>query len=196
MASLQSTGVNTGHHRFSRQGFKRLHPGDSTNNIPMANVSSPAKSYQPPFPNNEKQGLHERPAANGYRRSIKPGMSPNGDQTAKGQRLEDEEGVMTKMGAFYERFRNFSVLTKYLVYIIPVGAILAVSIARPTTPSAVHVLMIECRSQSSSLPWLRPNRKSAVSRQSGSSRGCWSLGVVFGSLRSLLITFHTSSRPS
>ena len=122
---------STSNRRFSKEGFQRLQAGDSTVNIPMDRVPSPAASYQPPSETNEKQGLFHRSGGNGFRRSIKPGMPAQGAQAKAGtthQDDQDEEDVLTKMGAFYQRFTNFSVVTRYMVYVLPVGLILAAPI--------------------------------------------------------------------
>ena len=116
---------------FSKEGFQRLNPGDSTVNIPMDRVPSPATPYRPPSPTNEKQGLFHRGGGNGFRRSIKPGMNPQSANAHTGVHHHDdheEEDVMTKMGIFYQKFTSFSVATKYLVYVLPLGIILAIPI--------------------------------------------------------------------
>ncbi|KAL9057562.1 MAG: hypothetical protein Q9162_002295 [Coniocarpon cinnabarinum] len=115
--------------RFSRDGFERLHPGDSTNNIPMNRVPSPARSYQSPSTTNEKQALYGPPAGgNGFRRSIKPGMSAQGAGKSSGARLDDEELITTRVGRFYQKFFGASVFLRYLVYVVPLGIVLAAPI--------------------------------------------------------------------
>ena len=116
---------------FSKEGFQRLNPGESTVSIPMDRVPSPAVSYQAPSPMNEKQGLFQRPVSNGFRRSIKPGMPAQSAQVKAGAAHHDdheEEDVLTRMGSFYQKFTSFSVMTRYIVYVVPVGLLLSIPI--------------------------------------------------------------------
>ncbi len=79
---------------------------------------------QPSFPRDgEKAGFFNRSGAAG-RRKIK--RTDSGDrQTAVS---DDEEASLTAMGRLYRKIVNFSTVTRYMVYVIPVGAVLAVPI--------------------------------------------------------------------
>ncbi|KAB8338870.1 hypothetical protein FH972_021814 [Carpinus fangiana] len=115
--------------QFSRDGFERLNPHanapkaptlDATIDIPMQdNPSHGAGS-----PSNEKSGIFHRNAG-GYRRSMKPGVR----EAPKGRiGYDEEESTLTKMGEFYTTFLNFSTFTRYLVYVVPIGLLIAVPI--------------------------------------------------------------------
>lgn len=118
-----------GYHRYSREGFQPLNGGgDTTIDIPMQRVA-------PPYPamNNEKVGLFHGPGVAGFRRSINPGAIAGatkvGGTIPNAPRVvEEEEGTLTKMGMFYKKFKDFSIVTKYLVYVFPLGLLLSVPI--------------------------------------------------------------------
>lgn len=46
---------------------------------------------------------------------------------------EKEEGALNGLGKFYDAFRNYSLFTRYLVYLFPVGIALAVPIVLGAT---------------------------------------------------------------
>jgi hypothetical protein len=103
------------------------------NGIPLTNVQTRTSSTgnrkpgegalndfdtQPTFPDNEKKGLFSRGAAAGRRRAKRP----------KRIGTDGEEISVNGLGRFYDRIINFSVVTRYLVYILPVGLLIAAPI--------------------------------------------------------------------
>ena len=48
---------------------------------------------------------------------------------ASGSTKEREDGALTTMGRIYNKILNFSLVTRYFLYILPLGALLAVPIA-------------------------------------------------------------------
>ncbi|KKZ66696.1 hypothetical protein EMCG_07625 [[Emmonsia] crescens] len=139
-----------GQKRFSRDRFQRLGEGsnqennttmnskDATVNIPLTNVPSrgqtgarkvdsngSSSSYVPPTDlppaennnHNEKNGifLHRK----GGRRML----------SSQGKPLEAaEDGTLTRMGKFYNAILNFSVITRYFIYVSPLALLIAIPI--------------------------------------------------------------------
>ena len=128
--------------RFSREGFKPLaanqgvdggNPRDVTIDIPLTTVTSrtgarkPAMSpsgYEgnaelPQESPNEKSGLFHRRGPGGRRRKI---------ETRGREATDPEDGTMTAMGKIYTKVLNFSIITRYFLYVLPVAIALAVPI--------------------------------------------------------------------
>jgi hypothetical protein len=132
--------------RFSREGFHQLqntrsnttmgNPNDATIDIPLTTVNSRGQTgarkadtslspvgYVPPTElqdgsNNEKSGLfHHKHAGRRKRRG-----------TESGRPQEEEEGTLTQMGKIYNAILNFSVITRYFVYVLPLAILIAVPI--------------------------------------------------------------------
>lgn len=54
---------------------------------------------------------------------------PNGGGQLTGKKGYDgEEDTITAMGKFYTKFMNFSIITRYFIYVLPLGLALAVPI--------------------------------------------------------------------
>lgn len=123
--------------RFSRQGFEPLggprssgmQSGDATIEIPLQKVPSytgarhdgtvmdASDTYS-----GEKNGGFGRDGKRKPRR-----VNTNGEPT--GQIGSDgEEDYLTKMGMVYRKIKDFSIITRYLLYIIPLGAVISVPI--------------------------------------------------------------------
>lgn len=104
-------------------------PNDATISIPMSNVSnnktgarktdaySPATASTSEQQLNEKAGFYQRHVA-GRRRTQKTGK--------KGS--DGEEEIVTQMGIIYNRILNFSVVTRYFLYVLPLATIIAIPI--------------------------------------------------------------------
>ncbi|KAN0086333.1 Mechanosensitive ion channel domain containing protein [Elaphomyces granulatus] len=111
-------------------------PNDATIDIPLAavasqNLSDAQKSnpYQSlantSNPNiNEKEDYH--PHASGHRRRR---------TVTAGSLEESEEGTLTRMGKIYKAILDFSVITRYLIYVSPIALIIAVPIIIGATVS-------------------------------------------------------------
>lgn len=131
------------HNRFSREGFHQLprtntppimaHPNDATIDIPLTAVTShtggrkadnntqpPGYGAQDPPPkDDEKAGLFRRRVA-GRRKVVKKSMGHTGD--------DGEEATLNQMGRLYDKILNFSVVTRYFVYVLPLALLIAVPI--------------------------------------------------------------------
>lgn len=130
--------------RFSKEGFKQLpnipprmgNPNDTTIDIPLTTVTTntgarkpetnvPSNGYdQNPEAaqqkNNEKAGLFHRHVAG--RRKV-------ADKSSDDKKRMDEEGnPLTKMGIIYEKILNFSIVTRYFLYVLPLALIIATPI--------------------------------------------------------------------
>ncbi|TAQ90346.1 hypothetical protein B7494_g1339 [Chlorociboria aeruginascens] len=122
---------------FSRKGFQPLHAMAHEPDIPLTNVHTNASSTgarkqgegllnanlntQPTFRDDEKGGFFNRGAAG--RRKVKK-------HNPKGRKMgtDGEEVRMNKMGRFYNKIVSFSIVTRYMVYVLPVAILLAAPI--------------------------------------------------------------------
>lgn len=123
----------------SSKGFQHLpdpsdsstmsNPNDATISIPMSNVSNSKTGarqtgpYTPattaaPEQLNEKAGFYQRHVA-GRRRKER--------RTAE-RGSEGEEEIITQMGIIYNQILNFSVVTRYFLYVLPLATIIAIPI--------------------------------------------------------------------
>jgi hypothetical protein len=74
--------------------------------------------------NDSRDGLRPRLG----RRKTTGGLGLDGsDDEAK--LSSDNDGTVTRMGRIYQKIINFSVITRYLIYVLPVAALLGVPIA-------------------------------------------------------------------
>ncbi len=127
--------------RFSKEGFQQLpnsstqnmiNPNDATIDIPLTQVTTKTgarKMETSPSgygshsafsteQQNEKAGYFPQHVA-GRRKVAKE----NGRRGAAG-----EEEVLTQMGKIYNKILNFSIITRYLVYVLPLALLFAVPI--------------------------------------------------------------------
>jgi hypothetical protein len=127
--------------RFSKEGFQQLpnsstqnmiNPNDATIDIPLTQVTTKTgarKMETSPSgygshsafsteQQNEKAGYFPQHVA-GRRKVAKE----NGRRGAAG-----EEEVLTQMGKIYNKILNFSIITRYLVYVLPVALLFAIPI--------------------------------------------------------------------
>src|SRR5450432_4265561 len=126
----------------ARQGFHPLSNQSSYNNIetdiPLTTVGSNSSSTsmrrsredgvsphdfapQPTFrKDGEKSGL--------YNRTIGRRKRQNSDPNHIRRVNSDEDTSVTAMGRIYQKIVTFSPTTRYLVYIVPVGSLLAVPV--------------------------------------------------------------------
>lgn len=145
-------------------------PNDATISIPMSNVSNsktgarrtdsytPATTGAPEQQLSEKNGFYQRHVA-GRRRTVKK----SGD---------GEEEIITQMGMIYNKILNFSVVTRYFLYVLPLATIIAIPIiigataAQNATLGGVRIVWIfswlECiwlslwvsKLAAKTLPWI------------------------------------------
>ena len=129
-------------HRFSREGFHQIprtaspvmaNPNDATIDIPLTTVANQTgarkadNNGQPPEYNvqtsppkdEEKAGLFHRRVA-GRRKVAKKSMDR--------QREDGEEATLNQMGRLYDKILNFSVVTRYFVYVLPLALMIALPI--------------------------------------------------------------------
>ncbi|KAF7502609.1 hypothetical protein GJ744_005450 [Endocarpon pusillum] len=150
--------------RFSRQGFQQLqnppasnmpNPNDVTINIPMTSVSNQsatgarkgdvnvtAATYgssndSPNQTHNEKSGLfHRTDTGLGRRRKLEQKGLPQKDE---------DDGTITSMGKIYNKILNFSIVTRYFVYVLPLALTIAIpiivgaTVARKSTVAGVQI---------------------------------------------------------
>ena len=145
----------------SSRGFTRLpndnnittaNPNDATVEIPLEKVGSKlggrrsgtySSRRQPTYPpaqdcNNEKSGLHQRPVAG--RRNTAKKTGPTGN--------DGEEDTLTRMGIIYNKILDFSVVTRYFFYVLPLAILIAVPIvigataAQNATMGGVRIVWI------------------------------------------------------
>jgi len=125
-------------HRASRDGFQQIpeldstparmvNPNDATIDIPLTTVTTNnggrrrADTYQSAGGSpNEKTSMFNRHAG-GRRRKVRTEDTRNG-------RVQDEEDTMTRMGVIYDKIMNFSIITRYFLYVLPLALIIAVPI--------------------------------------------------------------------
>ena len=167
----------------SSKGFQQIpnqsdsstmsNPNDATISIPMSNVSNgktgarKTDPYTPattgaPEQLNEKAGFYQRHVAGRRRKEAR---------TAK-KNSEGEEEIITQMGMIYNKILNFSVVTRYFLYVLPLATIIAIPIiigataAQNATLGGVRIVWIfswlECiwlslwvsKLAAKTLPWI------------------------------------------
>lgn len=127
--------------RFSREGFQPLPtesasnmaPNDATIDIPLEQVNSTASSG----------GLRSGSATAGLvPQQTDPSATAEKHHFFRGRRAkpdpsaqktghvgyDGEEDVVTTMGRIYSKFYGFSIITRYFVYVAPVGLLIAIPI--------------------------------------------------------------------
>lgn len=149
-------------------------PNDATISIPMSNVNNsktgarktdsytPTTTGTPEQQLNEKAGFYQRHVA-GRRRTEKKTGKKNSD---------GEEEIITQMGMIYNKILNFSVVTRYFLYVLPLATIIATPIiigataAQNATLGGVRIVWIfswlECvwlslwvsKLAAKTLPWI------------------------------------------
>jgi hypothetical protein len=115
--------------RHSHQGFKPLNNSDMANNtqdIPLQTVVSHTPSHAPTVKDeqSEKSGLFHR----GRRRVKKTDSKGIAYNPAHLPDEDDEKTALNRMGRFYSRVLNFSIITRYMIYVAPLALILAIPI--------------------------------------------------------------------
>lgn len=152
----------------------RSNPNDATISIPMSNVSyskTGARKMDSDIPTptgaaeqqlNEKAGFYQRHVAGRRRTERKNGRKGN----------EGEEEIVTQMGIIYNKILNFSIVTRYFLYVLPLATIIAIPIiigataAQNATLGGVRIVWIfswlECvwlslwvsKLAAKTLPWI------------------------------------------
>lgn len=97
-------------------------PRDATIDIALTNVSNgsrQADGTSSPQSPNEKATLFKKPGGIGGRRHTKENERRFG---------VEEESALTHMGVMYNKILGFSILTRYILYVLPLAALIAVPI--------------------------------------------------------------------
>ncbi|KAH7139226.1 Mechanosensitive ion channel-domain-containing protein [Dendryphion nanum] len=124
--------------RLSRQGFQPLNNDQSdmaTNNnttdIPLQTVISHTPSHAPTVRevSNEKHGLFHRSG----RRRIQKIDSKTGKLPPRPGEDDDDKTALNRMGRIYTKILNFSIVTRYMIYVAPLAIILAIPIILANT---------------------------------------------------------------
>lgn len=127
------------HKRFSRDRYQTiphdgsadnmpLQPNDATIDIPLEEVPSSgvppgARSDNPAFAPLKDDNAHQHHTLFRGRRRGPAGLQKPGDVGYDG-----EEDTITAMGRVYKKILNFSIVTRYLLYVAPLAILLAVPI--------------------------------------------------------------------
>ena len=124
------------HKRFSRDRYQTIpgadtmahHPNDATINIPLEQVPSNgfppgARNDNPAFAPLKEDNDQSQYLFRGRRRGSAALQKPGG---AVG--YDGEEDTITTMGKIYKKILNFSIVTRYLLYVAPLALCLAVPI--------------------------------------------------------------------
>jgi len=120
--------------RNSRQGFERVptnmngyqHDGDATIDIPLENVRTNTGRSR----DDSIAPLQSRPTVKStHRRTFGHRIKPTASKSqAKKVGYDGEENTLNAMGRFYRRVLSFSIITRYFVYVLPLGLCIAVPI--------------------------------------------------------------------
>ncbi|KAF1968836.1 hypothetical protein BU23DRAFT_540589 [Bimuria novae-zelandiae CBS 107.79] len=119
--------------RLSRQGFQPLHDPNSstmgnTTDIPLQTVVS----HTPSTIQHEKTGHSEKKGLfHGRRRMQK--VDSKGNYTSSDGGDEEDKTALNKMGKFYMKVLNFSIVTRYMIYVAPLALALAIPIILAAT---------------------------------------------------------------
>lgn len=125
--------------RFSREGFQQLPNSispnmNNPNDIPLTTVQTNKsggarkadRSLSNPHPGSQstmenEKAHHFKKRAAGRRKAAK--------HDAEGRKGEDgEEDTLTQMGQIYNKILNFSIVTRYFLYVLPLAIIIAIPI--------------------------------------------------------------------
>lgn len=116
-------------HRLSRVGFSpipndQMHNGDATIDIPLSDVPSGGRRNDSSTPfASQGDGLTKTS-------SRQPSRALGGRRARKKQEVgyDGEEDTLNRMGRIYTKILNFSIITRYFVYVSPLALCIAVPI--------------------------------------------------------------------
>ncbi|KAI9924949.1 hypothetical protein ASPWEDRAFT_119519 [Aspergillus wentii DTO 134E9] len=121
-------------------------PNDATIDIPLTSVSSRGQTgarkgsgvtpvstnhYEPPMADMAEQSGEKSSlvAGSGLGSGHGPGRRRRATDEDKGRSLEEpEDGTITRMGRIYQAILNFSIITRYMIYVTPIGLLIAIPI--------------------------------------------------------------------
>ncbi|KAL5456536.1 hypothetical protein PMIN06_003890 [Paraphaeosphaeria minitans] len=123
--------------RLSRQGFQPLHEesGNMSNtaDIPLQTVVSHSPSHTATLREDKSGSSEKRGIFNGRRRVQKVDSRGNGYAAPGASHDADDKTALNKMGKLYMKILNFSIVTRYMIYVAPLALILAIPIILATT---------------------------------------------------------------
>jgi hypothetical protein len=116
--------------RLSNHGFQPLNGisdnmDNQTNNIPLQTVVSHTPSHTPTSSNNEKSektGMFQR----GRRRLAKVDSRTGAPLPPRGD--APEKTALNRMGRIYTKILDYSIVTRYMIYVAPIALLLAIPI--------------------------------------------------------------------
>ena len=124
--------------RLSRQGFQPLHDpnGNSMStppDIPLQTVVSHTPSHAGTLHREKSSASEKRGLFHGRRRMQKVDSKGNAYDSPTNGGNEEETTALNKMGKFYMKVLNFSIITRYMIYVAPLALILAIPIILAAT---------------------------------------------------------------
>jgi hypothetical protein len=103
---------------------------DNTNNIPLQTVVSHSPSHAATMPEqSEKSGMFYRGRG---RRRVQKVDSKSGPQRPSDD-ADEEKTALNRMGRIYTKILNFSIVTRYMIYVAPLALLLAIPIILAVT---------------------------------------------------------------
>ena len=148
--------------RFSREGFQQLpntsssnmnNPNDATIDIPLTTVqtnkSGGARKADRSL-SNPQTGSHstmENEKANYFKRHAAGRRKARTESAGRHKDDDGDEGTLTQMGQVYNKILEFSIVTRYFLYVLPLAIVIAIPIiigatAAPETTIDGHVRIV------------------------------------------------------
>lgn len=131
-------------HRFEQipdQPYDGMgHPHDVTIDIPLSDTPNHSQNGAMSS-NGEKAAMGGPPRGPGRRRRYDSDIN---EATGKPADAPDD-GTLNRFGRIYQAIYNFSIITRYMIYVLPIGAIIAIPIivgataARNARIGGVHI---------------------------------------------------------
>ena len=127
----------------SRTGARRTGTSKSSSSQKQRHQQQQQPMYISEKQNNEKAGLSKRHGA-GHRKSAMVSQKTENDR--RGGAGRDDENALTQMGRIYTMILNFSIVTRYFLYILPVALIISIpiiigaTVAQGTTIGGVRIV--------------------------------------------------------
>jgi hypothetical protein len=124
--------------RLSRQGFQPLHEESANNmsnpaDIPLQTVVSHSPSHAATLREEKSASSEKRGLFHGRRRVQKVDSRGNGYAAPGAAQDDEDKTALNKMGKLYMKILNFSIVTRYMIYVAPLSLILAIPIILATT---------------------------------------------------------------
>ena len=125
--------------RFSKEGFQQLpntstqnmvNPNDATIDIPLTQVTTKtgARKMENPPTGYGAQSNPQQDEKTSYFPQHVAGRRKVAKENGNKRGGDGEEEVVTKMGKIYNKILNFSIVTRYIVYVLPVALLFAIPI--------------------------------------------------------------------